>query len=65
MPRGTLVAVDEHSIAHDLNNHLTTILGHAELLERRLCDEELLCHTREILAAARLAGLLTRRLMNG
>ena len=55
--------MNHHPIAHALNNHLTTILGHAELIERRVGDEELRRHTQEIILAAKQAGLLTRELL--
>jgi hypothetical protein len=55
--------VEHHPIVHALNNHLTAILGHAELLEHRLADDELRRHAHEIIAAATQAGLLTRKLL--
>lgn len=52
------------AVAHDLNNALTAVMGHASLLEMELEGEaERMESVREILRGAQRAGALTRRLL--
>ncbi|MBW3535308.1 MAG: response regulator, partial [Gemmatimonadetes bacterium] len=51
-------------VAHDINNVLTAVLGHATLLQSRTTDdEEATSGAAEIVAAARRASALTRQLL--
>jgi two-component system cell cycle sensor histidine kinase/response regulator CckA len=51
-------------VAHDFNNMLTVVAGHAELLESRLQnDPEALLELREIISATKSASDLTRQLL--
>ena len=51
-------------VAHDINNVLTAILGHATLLQRRLPpDDEVRSDADEIVVAAQRASALTRQLL--
>lgn len=50
-------------VAHDFNNHLSLILGYADLLADKLRDAELKPHVEAIVSAARISGELTRGLL--
>ncbi|MBF0498694.1 MAG: PAS domain S-box protein [Candidatus Riflebacteria bacterium] len=50
-------------VAHDFNNFLTVIKGHAELAIARVCDEPLRVNLEEIIKAAKRSADLTRRLL--
>lgn len=50
-------------VAHDFNNVLTVILGHSDLLRRRLQDVRLIEHADEITEAAERATHLSRQLL--
>jgi signal transduction histidine kinase/ActR/RegA family two-component response regulator len=50
-------------VAHDFNNQLTGIMGHANLLARSLADEPLLQHAEVIIRACRSAADLNRKLL--
>jgi PAS domain S-box-containing protein len=51
-------------VAHDFNNHLTVILGNAELLARELREDASLAETvREIADAAKQSAALTQQLI--
>ncbi len=50
-------------VAHDVNNALTSVLGHAELLSYSLPPGEEQLYTQDIIAAARSAAHTTRQLL--
>ncbi len=50
-------------VAHDFNNQLTGIMGHANLLARALTDSPLLQHAEVIIRACRSAADLNRKLL--
>jgi two-component system, cell cycle sensor histidine kinase and response regulator CckA len=50
-------------VAHDFNNMLVVIRGYTDILLRRIEDEALTDHLREIEAAAQRAGALTAQLL--
>ncbi len=51
-------------VAHDINNVLTAILGHATLLQHRLsADDDIRSDADEIVVAAQRASALTRQLL--
>jgi PAS domain S-box-containing protein len=51
------------SLAHDLNNVLTVVIGHAEMLQRLRRDEPTAKHATAILDAAQRAAGLSRRVL--
>jgi nitrogen-specific signal transduction histidine kinase/CheY-like chemotaxis protein len=51
-------------IAHDFNNQLSSILGHAEMLQRRLTDQRLLRYVELICTAAKRSAELTQQLLD-
>ncbi len=51
-------------VAHDVNNALTSVLGHAELLRYSLPAGEEQTYTEDIIAAARSAAQTTRQLLS-
>lgn len=51
-------------IAHDFNNQLSSILGHAEMLQRRLNDQRLLRYVELIRTAAKRSAELTQQLLD-
>lgn len=51
-------------LAHDFGNHLTVILGHAEVLTEKLGDRELHRHIQQIQDAGYEASELTRNLLS-
>ncbi len=51
-------------VAHDFNNQLTVIQGHADLLEAKLQDPDQLKHLQRMQEASRSAGDLVRSLLS-
>jgi PAS domain S-box-containing protein len=50
-------------VAHDFNNQLVGILGFADLLSRRLEDEQLRAYAQQIVSSAKRSSDLTRQLL--
>jgi two-component system cell cycle sensor histidine kinase/response regulator CckA len=50
-------------VAHDFNNRLLVIMGHADILKRSVTDAKLAAHAEVVVSSARRAADLTRQLL--